>query len=302
MKIFSFIQKLFPSLEKSAILRTIKQVRQELNDFVLPLLVAGAEFFKEVGFKAESSLKLQKYFDTLTAHNHNYSAPNFLGVLSKVADGALKQLNIVEKLLDKEFGDTIVRDGITFYKAALLQHLQAIHFFAQYNNRLLSFIYSEEAAVLGAKSSLKALSPEDLRYLESHRDEFFAVVKVLMTDERNIEHQLSKVPDAVANEDTANTIQAVNSRSMIDPFGFGSLGFNMGWIYSVGKAWAEYQVAEFKEMEEQAAIIETKLLHLRNLRDGTHNPKLEQTIVYNEGRLQKIKLTLKKLSEDYAEN
>jgi hypothetical protein len=302
MKLLSFISGLFPRLEKSRILSGVKQIRNDLNDNLASLLQAAAVFFAEHGFRADSVKKMDEAISRLVSRHREFHHQNFIGSLAKITDNALSQLNVIDKLISKDFtSELIIREGLTFYKAALLQHLDSLHFFAQYTSRLLSAVYNAEAEARGSKSLIRNATPADIKWLDMHKAAYFVVLESIMLDDRELESVLAKVPEAVADADSAQFISTSHGHKVLDPLGVAHANVPSWPFYKLARLIAEYQADEFKEMESTRTILEQKLLFLRNQVDGTHNPKLEQEITYNEGRLQRLKMKLEKTGEDYAQ-
>ncbi|MOA51277.1 hypothetical protein D3C78_1744100 [compost metagenome] len=100
----------------------------------------------------------------------------------------------------------------------------------------------------------------------------------------------------VVAPDDVSTVEATVGATKTDPFHFGIIPVRLNPIYYVRMAIAEWQVNRYKAAVEEKRALEYRLLVLK---DGSKDAKIEQEIVYTEGRLQKLNKKLNDMEEGF---
>ncbi len=293
MKLGQFLKKLLPSFEKNQIIEDIKNTRDELSE-TLPPLRSASEQFTRVDFKSRDVQEFQKRFVRATGDK----SPNFVVAVCRMVESIDKNLNAVERLVDRYFAEDVIKDGMTYVRANLLQYVELMTFSIRYARHLLLWTYQVESQTAD-KSSPVNFTRGELSWLQDNTENFFKMYPFLTIPEDQLTKTINNIPDALITEDNVDVLAATVGLQKLDPFRMNFIGVKFNPIYHVRMAVAEWQVARLKLAKEERNQLELRLQHMRGLQEGVQDPKREQLIKYSEERLQKMKAKIMK-EEDEA--
>jgi hypothetical protein len=293
MKLGKFIASLLPSFEKKQIKEDLKVTRDELDES-LPPLNAAKDFFANYSFKSDAAEALQKRFVKETGDN---KTPNFVVASVRMVEAIDGNLSTLEKLVDRYFSDDVLKEGLTYVKANLLQYIQHLTFSIRFARHLVLWTYQVEANKVDKSSDIQ-MTRGELKWLEDNISNFFTIYPFMLVSKENLERTISSIPDAVITEDNINTLSSTVGMQKLDPFGQNFVGVRFNPIYHVRIAVAEWQADRYKLAVEERATLEFRLLHLKMLNEGNYDAKTEKLLHYNEMRLEKVKARILKAEED----
>lgn len=297
MKPLDYISSLASGLIEKQRVAALMRTTRSYIDKTLPSYQNAAEFFHESRFASKHANDFQHQF---SGDVQSKIRGNFVQVLYGTLMNAEKHYDKILKIVDREFKTDTTKDALTFYKVAVLQHIEAITFLNEYSNRLLLWLYDVETDAVGVTNRLKDVPPAEIKWLAERRGDFFAVVRIFQRTEQEFEKSITAVPDVEAtaeNQSIINTTQGFNSH---DPFSMGFIGKITNPILHLRKMWDEANVREYQESVDYARAMELKLLYLKQARTGEHDGKLEQDIAFIEGEIQRTHQAIQKWEEQYA--
>lgn len=292
-----YVESLLPSLGKDRVLEDIRNLREELQDTVIPPYASAAEFFKQFKFQDKITKDLSKDFDRMVKTKYR---GDMVAVLSQVWGNSVEGLDELDRLVDKYYGTTVTSTGMTFLKANVLQHVEAMGFAFRYARRLLMYLYALETQHYskdGDKVTGSFLSKPEREWMQMHYRDFLHVVNILATPAGDLGRIYGQVPDALIEPERVEEMKATMGTSKIDPLKHGFIPSALWPLYHVRIRIAEWQVARRDAAREEVRAMEFRLLNLKNQTSGQGNARIEQEIAYSEDRISKLNRKIAKLEE-----
>jgi len=292
-----YINSLLPSLGKDRVLEDISNLREELQDTVIPPYLAATEFFKQHRFQDKISKDLTKDFERQVKTTHR---GDMVAVMSAVWANSVDGLDELDRLVDKYYSASTASTGMTFLKANVLQHVEAMGFAFRYARRLLMYLYALETQHYskdGEKISGSFLTKPEREWMQIHYRDFLQVINILAIPAKDLSRIYGQVPDAVIEPGRVEEMKATMGTAKIDPLKHGFIPSALWPIYHVRIRIAEWQVARRDTAREEVRAMEFRLLNLKNLGTGTTNARIEQEIAYSEDRVSKLNRKIAKLEE-----
>ena len=292
-----YVESLLPSLGKDRVLEDIRNLREELQDTVIPPYFAASEFFKEHRFQDAIVKDMAKDFDRQVKTSYR---GNMITVLLEVWKNSVEGLDELDRLVDKYYGQTTAATGMTFLKANVLQHVEAMGFAFRYARRLLMYVYALETQHYskdGNKLTGSFLTKPEREWMQVHYRDFLKVITILGTPAGNLGRIYGQVPDALIDPDRVEEMKATMGTSKIDPLKHGFIPSALWPIYHIRVRIAEWQVARRDVAREEIRALEFRLLNLKNQSGGKVNARVQQEITYSEDRISKLNRKIAKLEE-----
>lgn len=299
MKIFDFVKKLLPSIERNQVLSDLRTLKELLENQTIPphqsAVDAGA-FPANKRFQDKWCLEFQKKFDLATRNlrvrsNYVEATLGILNTLPARVDWLMSQL-------EKETEATIVSSGITFPIVNLMQMHSAIAFVAKFSRKILLISYANEAKqYFKQRNGESPYTPAEVKEIEKSIDDYLRVLAVL--GRPDLEKILAAVPDVVVDgSDASGTVNAYGP-SRLQPLNF-SLQYQQYPIYFIREYFAERQVAEYEEAKAEKLALELFLIQLQQAANGQQDASLQQQIEYHTNRLHRLSLKVEELGADLS--
>jgi hypothetical protein len=283
MKIFDFIKSLLPTFGKSRLEEEATITKGELEKMVKPSydnalpLVAMAKFNSKVSQDINNSFANKFKMER---------GQNIIGYLQKAMPKVIDFQAYVQGLIEAKFEKDIIVDGITIFKANVLQAQTTLTFFSRYAGKLLNYFYIlETQAVNGDMSYVKdSLSTGDIKWLI----DFCNALNVVSTNKKDLASSFDKIPDVIVRGN-ADALSGVYGPKDVDPLGMSVIsGFSKSPIFSVRLMVAEYQVRRYKEAQETTRLLELRLLNLQRQNEKQPDAGIEREINYTQSRVDKF--------------
>ena len=299
MQIQDYLASLLPSFEADRVKRDILTLREELKNTTLPAYTAAADSFKRVQLVSKLTQDYDKRFAMVVKTDIR---GNYVTVTNEVFHRLSDNLDALEGLVDRYFANDVVAKGLTFLKANLIQYIEACAFALRYGRKLLLWTYQCETNA--TKKDVAAMGQElteyERNYLSKNAPHFGNVIRILSGKAKELEQSIDECPDVVVTTENAPVLQRTMGLAKTDPFKFNLIPVKLNPIYHIRMAIAEYQVKCYKAAIEERRTLEYQLMALENARTGKKDPKLEEAIEYNQNRLQKMNVDIKRMEEEYA--
>lgn len=229
---------------------------------------------------------------------NNGSRPIFEAIAAGLAN-ALEQIDIVEKLAAEKLTDTEAVTAITYSKSSLLQLACAYEFYSVYTRRLLNFVYYREAQGY-IEEAIEGPKKVCVDWLFSCSEAYWEILKLVSLKPAELEKKIRLIPDTIISEDTTNVLSSLHGVQVMDPLMLNALSNYINPFYAIHRHIAGYQAKKYKEIKEEAQLLELRFLQTRKLMDSTQDPKLQGEIDMLQDRLTKTRANLAELEEKYG--
>jgi 23S rRNA maturation mini-RNase III len=225
---------------------------------------------------------------------------NFLSVIYFTLLNVEKHYDKLGRLISKNLAQDILKEGMTYRKAAILQHLEAVLFVTQYSNRLLSWVYDCEAEANGDNFGTM-LTLAQVKWLSERREVFYSTLELFQNNAEKVEKDILATPEALVNKESEEIIQETQGYGATDPTRMGFIGGLVNPILHLRKFIAEYQVEYYEEAVNQQRVLELKALRLKQARSGGEvDPQLERQIAGIEKEIVLNQQKIHKWETDYV--
>lgn len=300
MKIKQFLAALVSRFNIGDLVDRIRNLRKTIKEVDIPLWATAAKELKKL-----SSPIAKKLEDSFSKQAKGvYRGTMADGIYTAVRNSQLI-LDYLEELISTEFNhysQEILKDGLTFKKANILQYVEVMEFFFSYSRRLVELLYVLETIEKDPTSQRleDAFTPAELDAFDKEHDNFIQAFKMASYDIKDLAKAFSEIPDAIASEDSERVLEVTAGLTKLDPFGQRNFFSTRTPTFWISLWFAERQVAAYNQALDQKKLVELRLLKLReDAKDGV-NPKLESQIEYQEARLDKLNRKIRELEEKYA--
>ena len=293
MKSENYILSLLPSFEKVQIKEDLRNLKEELDNNTLPPFKAATGFFTP---QYDIKSKWLKEFDGKAKRKMKFREKNIILAVNNAVINTSARIEVLLDMIDKHYSDDIVRDGLTYLKVNILQYIESLTFLTEYANKLLLVAYASETAKFGGEWNKS--NSRDMKYLEARYDDFLVVLRVQSIKPKELKAKLDDVPDMVVDAKTAPTVRESVGIMKVDPFSFGLISVSLNPIYHVRMAITRYRVSRMRKAASVKTLLEFKLLHLRNQKEGKKDAKLEELIERYQAQVDKIEFELQEFVDE----
>lgn len=299
MKIISYVKALLPRVEKDKILEDLRVTATELDQVVLPNFRQAADFFRSSKPQSRDVKDLSDMFYRKIDLNGVPKQVNFIADcahrLAYVRDNLTYVQNQIEALMERD----VINEGLTAKKAILMRAAEHISFLSRFSVDLLNLVYTHEAVEVDAnvEESMR-LAPAVIKHVEINFTTFAQLLGDYGVPTRDFEKVIAKVPDVVISSKTEGSIVGIYKEKDIDPFVSSYVqGFVGNPIYHIRLAVAEWQASRYKASKDKKRVLELRLLHLKLSQEKKNDPKVEQEILYIQGRIDRMERSQREVEE-----
>lgn len=295
MKISNYVQRLLPKFGRDTIEGSIRDIRKELTEHTLPPYESALPLLKDWTFKDKQFIEMERLFKREVQSKFH---GNFIEVTFEILKRTNDNLNVLEKLVEKEFARDVVRSSMTYSKAQILRLVEAVDFVITYSRKNLIFVLGRETNLYRQNGMVgKEMRPSEIEWLQANRTTFIALLKTLDRPTRELEKIIDGIPDIEVDPSNEDMVAATSGRKSIDPM---SLGFYSNFknpIFYIGMRYAEWQVSRYDRAREERTMLEYQILELENSMDGKEDPKIQRAMEYTQDRLDKLNRKISKFEE-----
>lgn len=300
MKIKQFLAALVSRFNIGDLVDRIRNLRKVLKEADIPLWATASKEIRKISSPLGKRLE-----DAFSKQAKGlYKGTMVDGIYVAIRNSQLI-LDYLEELVATEFNhysQEILKDGLTFRKANIIQYVEAIEFFLSYSRRLVELLYVLETIEKDPTSQRleDAFTPAELEAFDKERDNFVQSFKMASYDIKDLAKAFSEIPDAIASEDAEKVLEVTAGLTKLDPFGQRNFFSTKSPVFHFQLWIAERQVWYYQRAIEQKKLVELRLLKLREDVKNGPDPKLEEQIQYQEARLDKLNRKIRELEEKYA--
>lgn len=283
MKAEHFIQSLLPDFDKERINEDTRITKEELLRYTLPAYDKAVPFVRTWEFKSQRVVKLSSIFKL----NVKGGRGNFIESIYEGLRLLSNNLDEAKDLIDKSFGDDIIGQGLTYYKANLLQYIEAVNFVSRFSRRLLNFVYVAETAEYENQEAIEeAISPADAEWVEANFPNFCAAFKAVANKTSDIKTQLDQVPDILVKVGEQDKLEASVGKGKLDPLQMGFIPVSLNPIFHVRLAIATWQTNRYHAAKQEIKCLQLRKDHLQSLSQGKPDANTQKQINNLEDRIQ----------------
>lgn len=298
---FNIFELIKSKFETNNLSDSIQTLRRSIKEQDLPCWLTIQSSFKGKKFNSELNANIDKRLARLSGNAYRGS---FVDGVTDAVKNSLIVLDFLEESVDKYFdhrSQEILRDGITYPKAVVLQYIAAVREFSEFARLLANYVLTAETS----DTFDGALVPAQVKSVESDLEAFAGLLVLMLVSQRELNEKFETIPTMVLDESTANIAASTVGLQRLDPFGM-RRGFfipsQRNPFFWFGMRIAEWQVYTYEQALESRQMAELRLLRLRAQRAGKEgdDPKLDSQIKYQEDRLAKVNDTIRRKEAKYA--
>lgn len=304
MKPWNFIQSLLPNFSRMTALDDCRLTKLEITTVTQPAYENAMRLFGNRKFLYP---ELAQDFEVFKRTVRPQAAPNTVVAVERVFKPMLSTLDMIERLIEKNYTDDIAGMGLTYQKASTLQMLESIAFASKYARRYLNYIMVAETSYIEDEQGLSiandigaAMVPADVRWLKDNFINFCTVISTLSRPTQAIEADLQRVPDVTITEQNVKTLAATAGEARLDPFMHGIVPIAMNPIYHIRMAVAEWQVDRLNTAKEEKKLLELRKIRMERSMAGKKDASLEKQIEYLQGRIENLDDSIRRREKQYA--
>lgn len=298
MQIIKYIESMLPSLQRSEMTTELEAIRKEMRDHVNPVINRAKDIFGDRKWTSKEVAGI----DTVFKNNLKFKyRGNHLTAISTAMDEAYKNIDVIERLVEKNFSSEVYRDAMSVLKVNLVQWIDVLSFASTYALRSVEVVMAMEINVLKNLPPMEDILPKDIQYLDKHRMDFMASLNVIATKSGDVEKVFNSLPDTIATPTAVALIPKTRNINP-DPFAFGIIPVKLNPIFHVRMAVAEWQASRYHDKVQTAQMLEFRLIQLEQTLAGKPNAKIEQELEYTRNRRDKIRMKIKEMEDKYVNN
>jgi hypothetical protein len=297
MKFSEFVSGLLPNFDKGRVIEDIRLRRAELKETTIPVYDAAAPFLSKWSVKSDKMKELQVSFQRITR-----SRDNMFVHIHKALPNILKNLDEVEALVEKSYGEDVAAPGLSYLKANLLQFVVCTGFVARYARKLVAYVYIYETGEYedGGTNVNDSLTPYERQYVEANFANFCLALQAISGNPANVKHTLNDVPDIIVKADNEQSLGQTMGEDKLDPLGMRFVTGVWSPIYQIRMMVAEWQNARHKEAREELGLLQLRKLNMEQLQAGKPDAAVQKKIDALERRIQDQTVKLKRMEADNA--
>lgn len=296
-KFFEFVSGLLPNFDKDRVIEDIRLRRAEIKESTEPVYASAAPFLNRWTVKSAKLKELEVAFQRIT-----HSRENMFVFIQKSFPDILKNLDEVERLVEKTYNEDVAGAGLSYLKANLLQFVVCTGFVARYARKLVLYTFIHETGEFedGGTNVADSLTPAEQQYIELHFANFCQALMALSGNPANIKQALEEVPDVVVTADNVHSLGQTMGEKKLDPMGMRFISGVWSPIYQVRIMVAEWQNARHKEAQEELAQCQLRKLNLEKLAEGKPDAAVQKKIDALERRIQDQTFKIKRMEQDHG--
>lgn len=293
MALFDFVKSLHPTINKKDVMQTVALTTQSLKEHTLPAVKAAETLFKGQKFKSDGA----KGIETIIKRAVD-SKPLFETIHLRLQN-ALVLLEKIEAYSKRVFSEHETNLGFTYAKATCLRLAQAAELSSLYTRRLINYVYWLEAESIGAEG-ITGPKATEIAWLNDNLTNFITALNGLDKKPEVFETQLNQLPDAIVSAQSENAFMGTLGAAKLDPFNLRALSVRWNPFYMLGMLLSEFQADRYKSAQEEAKLLEFRLLQIEKLRDKTQDAKLDREIEMLQDRVTSLHAKLSRMEQNWS--
>lgn len=292
MTILDYVRRLSPTYERKEVMGVLRQLREEMRDYTLPIAKDAQEAFVDHTFKSAYTREL-----TQAMRKRVMFQGSPLDILVISLERLDSNIDVLEKEVKKKFAFQFSTANITYDRVELLRYIESALFYTKYFRKLLLRLVAEEAIALGSAAPLRWAKAERM-WLDNNLKAFVELYPAMAKDSRDLTKTLANTATAEIDEATVETAEKTLGHKL-DPMRLNAISANHNPFFIVGKMLAELQVKQYQATKEESQALQLRLQELREIQGGGDtSPKLQKLIHHTENRIEQLDYRIHQIEED----
>lgn len=307
MKALQFLKSLLPNFAKQTVLDDIRITRMVLTTVTIPTYDNALRLF---GSRKLVNASLLQDWDVYRRNVKGVGGSNTIVAIEKNLKPMLTTLDLIERLVEKDYNDDIEGSGVTYYKAAVLQMQESVSFAADFALKYLNYAVilesteirdrDEDEDVSLLEDLTNALTPAEIRFIHERFLDFCTVMDTLSKPTEKIKVDFESIPDIAITDSGDNVVTKSVGESKLDPFRHGFVPLAMNPIYHVRMKIADWQHYRYEKAKAEKEALELRILRMQKLLQNKADPALEKQIEYTQKRIDDLVDHLRKVEQQYG--
>lgn len=290
-----FLKALLPSFKRDRLKTDAQNVRNQLTTVALPAYASAVESFKKP-LVSEQAVEFTRRYDIMVAKRNKANS-----IVFDIRERLLKLpklLDAIDKQIAEGFTDDVVSSGLTLRKANTIRALEVLGFITKFSMGFVNAIAHYEITAKGIQVDyVSDVTPGEYKRLLKYLPDFAHALQAI-TSLQDFEHALDNIPEARVEDEA---FRAVSSMADFDPMQLFTLNnFNGNPIYTALMMVAEWQMNNFKQMQDQKRLLEVRLMQLKRMSENRPSPELEREIKVLSSRVANLAADIRKKEESFA--
>ncbi len=295
MSFQSFIKGLLPSFKRDRLASESRNLRNQLTTIVLPAYASSVQSFK-APLTSPEGIEFTKRYDLMVPKRNVTNSIVF--DINERLQKLPKLLDAIDKQLADGFSGEVVSAGLTLRKANVIRATEVLGFLSKFSMGLVNAIAHYEIVHKGVKVDyVSDVTPGEYKRLMKYLPDFAQLLHAVtsLADYQNV---FDHIPEAHVEDDVFRSSYRQNE---VDPLSlFLTSGFKGNPIYSLLMMYAEFQMDNHKQMQDQKKLLEVRLLQLQRTQERQPSPQLEREIRALSSRVANLAAEIRKTEESFA--
>lgn len=282
--LIDFVKALAPHIKKSTISRDLSATIKELESFTIPMVSQLATQAKVSPFKSNFHTVLESHIRDQVKFERKTN--NLWLDIGTALDNVLINARHIEKCVEEVMEEEATRDGLNAHMANLLRAAGAVSFVSSYCLNLIDYAVVQESVQAG---DVDETPPAIKEHIMKNISKFAMALSDTSVAPRDFAKIFDDVPRVQLHQSALSAVTAMFRPKQLDPFA--KLGGVSNWasspIFQLRMLWETYQAERYHAAKDRKAMLELRLLHLKNRLENNPSPRLQREIEGLEIRIKK---------------
>lgn len=299
MKLATFVTTLKKAVGRDSVLEDLRLTRTELTEVTRSIYKQSDKTLRNWRYTSPEVQQLERTFATGVKHKTGKLFETVQTTVNEAIDVAQE----LEDLLERSLTAEVSREGLTYQQAQLLQLVDILTFFTRYARRLLTFIYVFETQIRGSVTSEdqpaqdRGMLEADIEYIQQNFIAFCSAINTIHLASVNLSKSIAEIPDVLITSDNLHTLPNQVGEAKLDPLRAGFIPVSVNPFLFFGKIRAEWQVANYKEAQEELTALQLRRMNLELVAQNKPDARLQKQIEYNDNEVRKLTAKLADMKE-----
>lgn len=294
--IFSFFKTLVPDLTKDRLLEDVRNTRVMLES-LQDIYAVFAPVARNYKFQDKEVVDRVEKFKRIVG-----TRDNPVTYFDKTLPIIIKNLDVIKGVFFNETNKVILASSLTIKQANLIAYIDALYLVNKGARKFLVWLEAREAASYSRTEAdlVDEITPAEQKWLAESFVDFCTAVKIVSMSPDKTMEKLEAIADADATDKSYQALKAAGRTASADPFNLGFIGSKYNPIVFVRMLVAEWQVARYREADEELKGLKLQLVRFENTARHKSDPRTEQEIRYIRGRVNELAQDVSEMEKKYG--
>lgn len=294
--IFSFFKTLVPDLTKDRLLEDVRNTRIMLENLT-DIYAVFSPVARTHKFQDKEVVDRFEKFKRIVG-----TRDNPVVFLEKNIPIIIKNLDVIKGVFFNETNKVILAGSLTVKQANLIAYIDALYLVNKGARKFLVWLEAREAAHFNRTENelVEEVTPAEQKWLAESFVDFCNAVKIVTMSPDKTMEKLESVVDAQANDKSFQALKAAGRINAADPLSLGFIGTKYNPVVFVRMLVAEWQVARYREADEELKGLKLQASRLENTSRNKSDPRVEQEIRYIRGRVNELAQDVSEMEKKYG--